>query len=69
MPKFFDPNIDRTGRVIRASLGSLCFLGGIAICFWNIWAGVGLIGSGVFMLFEAFRGWCVMRACGVKTKY
>ena len=69
MPKFFDPNIDRTGRVIRATLGGLCLLGGIAFCFWNAWAGVALIGSGVFMLFEAFRGWCVMRACGVKTKY
>lgn len=63
------PNIDRTGRIIRAALGGLCLLGGIALCFWNVWAGVTLIGSGSFMLFEAFRGWCVMRACGVKTKY
>jgi hypothetical protein len=28
---------------------------------------VALAGSGVFMLFEAFKGWCVARACGLKT--
>ena len=69
MPKCFDPNLDRAGRIIRATLGSLCFLGGIAACFWSVWAGLAMIGAGGFMLFEAFRGWCVMRACGVKTKY
>ena len=65
MPKFFDPNID---RIIRATMGSLCLFGGIAACFWNLWAGIALIGSGAFMLFEAFRGWCVMRACGIRTR-
>jgi len=24
--------------------------------------------SGVFVLFEALRGWCVLRACGIKTR-
>jgi hypothetical protein len=28
---------------------------------------VALAGSCVFMLFEALKGWCVARACGVKT--
>ena len=69
MPKFFNTNIDRTGRIIRGSMGGACLVSGIAACFWNLWAGIALVGSGVFMLFEAFRGWCVMRACGVKTKY
>ena len=26
------------------------------------------IGGGVFCLLEALRGWCVARACGVKTR-
>ena len=68
MPKFMSPNLERSGRVVRAVLGSLCVLGGGVACFWNAWAGVALIGSGAFMLFEASRGWCVMRACGIKTK-
>lgn len=67
MPKFFSPNIDRVGRIVRAILGSLLVVGGVAACFWNLWAGVGLISGGVFVLFEAFRGWCVVRACGIKT--
>ena len=24
--------------------------------------------SGAFVLFEALRGWCAFRACGIKTK-
>ena len=68
MPKFFSQNIDRAGRIVRAILGGLLVVGGVAACFWNLWAGVGLIGGGVFVLFEASRGWCVMRACGIKTR-
>lgn len=25
--------------------------------------------SGLFTAFEALRGWCVLRACGIKTKF
>ena len=24
--------------------------------------------SGAFVLFEALRGWCALRACGIKTR-
>ena len=68
MPKLFSPNIDRAGRIVRAILGSLLVAGGVAACFWNFWAGAGLISGGAFAVFEAIRGWCVMRACGVKTR-
>lgn len=27
-----------------------------------------LIASGGFVMFEALRGWCALRACGIKTK-
>ena len=62
-------NIDKGGRVAR---------GGISIIFLLI-AGVlvpysaplalifGL--TGLFTLFEALRGWCAVRACGIKTPF
>jgi len=36
--------------------------------FVSVWLGVVLAVLGVFVLFEALRGWCVMRACGIKTR-
>ena len=30
--------------------------------------GVVLLASGLFVLFESLRGWCALRACGIKTK-
>ena len=68
MPKFFSQNIDRAGRIVRAILGFMLVTGGVAWDFWSLWAGIALIGGGAFVLFEAFRGWCVMRACGIKTR-
>ena len=32
-------------------------------------ARVALGASGLFVAFEALRGWCALRACGVKTRY
>ncbi len=68
MKKFFSPNIDSRGRIIRGALGGLLVIGGVAVCGYNVWAAVAVILSGGFCLFEAVRGWCVMRACGIKTK-
>ena len=69
MKKFFMPNIDWRGRVIRGVLGISLIAAGIFICTSGRWFGLALIPGGGFCLFEAGRGWCVMRACGVKTKY
>jgi hypothetical protein len=67
-PKWFQPNITRAGRLLRGSLG-LLLLGGAAFAAKPLpWLGVVLLVSGLFVLFEAARGWCVMRACGIKTK-
>jgi len=68
MPKFLSRNIGRAGRVARGILGALFVFGGAAACFWNFWAGFGLFSVGAFVFFEALRGWCVMRACGIKTR-
>ena len=50
-------------------LGGVALLGGAVFCRteWP-WLAVMLAMAGVFCLFEAIRGWCVMRACGVKTR-
>jgi Sec-independent protein translocase protein TatA len=68
MNKFFQPNISRSGRLIRG-FGGLAFFGGAFFVFPRIqWAGILVFCIGVFMLFEAWRGWCGLRACGIKTK-
>lgn len=63
---FFSPNIGAVGRLVRGVCGLGC--GGAAWFFHeNTFVAVTLAGSGVFMLFEALKGWCVARACGLKT--
>ena len=68
MKPLFSLNISNTGRLVRG-LGALALLlGAVVGCFVSIWLGVALAVSGVFVLFEALRGWCVLRACGLKTR-
>jgi len=69
MKKFFAANIDGRGRIIRGGLGGGLVVAGILVCPHQTVAGVILILSGGFCLFEAVRGWCVMRACGVRTRF
>ena len=63
---FFSPNIGAMGRLVRGVCGLGC---GAGAWFFreNTFVAVTLAGSCVFMLFEAFKGWCVARACGLKT--
>jgi hypothetical protein len=68
MRKFFASNIDRKGRIFRLILGLALIVASLFV-FNTTWlGGAGLLGAGVFGLYEAARGWCVMRACGVRTK-
>ena len=68
MKPLFSRNISNTGRLVRG-LGALALLLGAGIGFFvSIWLGVVLAVSGVFVLFEALRGWCLLRACGLKTR-
>ncbi|MBU6410209.1 MAG: DUF2892 domain-containing protein [Verrucomicrobia bacterium] len=69
MRSFFKPNLDRTGRMVRGVVGGLCLVAGTIVggdYLW--WAGVILVAAGFFSLFEAIRGWCLLRACGLRTK-
>ena len=68
MKSFLSPNIDTKGRVIRG-VGALALLVGAAFGFSvSVWLGLMLLASGLFVAFEALRGWCFLRACGIKTK-
>ena len=68
MKSLFSRNISNTGRLVRA-LGALALLLGAGFGFFvSVWLGAVLAVSGVFVLFEALRGWCVLRACGFRTR-
>lgn len=65
---FFARNIDGRGRLLRA-LGALGLLGA---ALWigphQPWVGVAVGIAAAFVGFEALRGWCVLRACGIRTR-
>jgi hypothetical protein len=68
MGNFFARNIDRRGRIARAVWGATLIIAGVLLSARSRWACGLLVAFGVFALYEAARGWCVMRACGIKTK-
>jgi hypothetical protein len=68
MKPFFSRNIDQRGRLMRG-FGALALFVAAGFAFsYSIWLGLVLAASGGFMLFEALRGWCALRACGIKTR-
>jgi hypothetical protein len=67
--QFFRPNIKRQGRIARGVVGSLCLIAGIIVAGdieW--WFGLIFVVAGLFAIYEALSGWCIARACGLKTK-
>jgi hypothetical protein len=68
MKPLFTRNISNTGRVARG-LGAVALFAGAAFAFFaSFWLGVVLAIAGGFVMFEALRGWCALRACGIKTR-
>jgi len=68
-PKRFAPNIGKKGRQLRG-LGAVALLiGGLVALKFSFILSLVLLASGAFVLFEALRGWCAFRACGIKTKF
>jgi membrane-bound ClpP family serine protease len=67
---FFKPNLDRHGRMARGVIGALCLIAGIIVAgdyLW--WLGLIFVGAGLFAMVEAVCGWCIARACGIKTRF
>jgi hypothetical protein len=52
----------------RGVVGSLCLITGIVIVDFQLTVGLIFVLAGLFAIFEAVRGWCLARACGIKTK-
>jgi hypothetical protein len=68
MKSYFARNMETKGRVVRGLAASVLLLTAIGSFQWLIFLSLILLVSGLFVLFEALRGWCALRACGVKTK-
>ena len=68
MKRFFSPNLDSKGRVVRGVIAVGLFVGAWFAYGVSSLLGIVLTVWAVFTLFEALRGWCVVRACGIKTK-
>jgi membrane protein implicated in regulation of membrane protease activity len=70
MNRFFRPNLDRHGRMARGVIGALCLIAGIIVAGdYKLWLGLIFVAAGLFAIFESLRGWCLVRACGIKTKF
>ena len=68
MSRFFQPNIKRNGRIVRGVLGAITLVAGIIVAGDVSLLGLILVVAGLFAIYEALSGWCLARACGVKTK-
>ena len=70
-------NIDARGIRMRRVGGWICFtlgLAGVALAMagwfrpWLLYTSLGFCVVGLFSLYEARKGWCAVRAMGVKTR-
>ena len=68
MKKIFAPNIGNKGRLVRGCAALLLFAGAAFGFSVSPWLALVLAAAGAFVLFEALRGWCALRACGIKTR-
>jgi hypothetical protein len=68
MKKFFSPNIGSIGRLVRGLMGVALLVSAAFSYRTSSWLALLLAAAGAIGLFEAFRGWCAARACGIKTR-
>lgn len=77
LERFMQCNIGEKGRAFRMKLGIIIILGGILLSILTltevIGVGIGWFASismflgGAFSIFESLKGWCIVRAMGIKT--
>ncbi len=67
---FWTPNIDHRGRIIRGIMAIVLFIAAFIAHRKGIeWLAIILAISGIVGVVETVRGWCVLRACKVKTRF
>jgi hypothetical protein len=69
MKKFFSPNLTSSGRALRGVTGVALITAGLLLSAPGRWICLSLVISGGFVLYEAVRGWCFLRACGIRTRW
>ena len=69
MNRFFKANLDRHGRMARGVMGALCLIAGIILVDFSLWLGLIFVAAGLFAIVESVSGWCVARACGIRTRF
>jgi len=69
MSTFFKKNIGRHGRMARGMVGAVLLIAGIIMADFRLAVALPLVAAGLFCIFEAIRGWCLLRACGMRTKH
>lgn len=69
MKRFFSRNIGFGGRLARGVIGTIFLITGIIMADFELWVCLLLVGLGLFAIFEALGGWCLVRACGLRTKF
>ena len=64
-------NLGREGRLLRGFAGSVLLISAALLYAQDYppWVTALAAGAGLFVLFEAVRGWCVLRALGVNTPF
>jgi hypothetical protein len=64
----FTPNIETRGRIVRG--GCAAVMVAAAAISWpkSVVLAAGFALTAGFLAFESARGWCALRACGLKTK-
>jgi hypothetical protein len=69
-------NIDSRGKMLRLIMGMIFLLDGLTLLFLWAWrtgshagwaTSIVMMLGGAFMIFEARKGWCALRAMGMKT--
>ncbi|MFL6540846.1 MAG: YgaP-like transmembrane domain [Chthoniobacterales bacterium] len=68
MSSFLAPNINNAGRSARAAIALALLVGAWALRNDVRWLAIALLIVAIFTAFEATRGWCALRACGMKTR-
>ena len=53
----------------RGVLGALCLIAGIVVVDYVLWLGLIFVAAGLFAIVEAVSRWCLVRACGIRTRF